>query len=517
MKISLIRSLRKKYQRQSGLSLVELLIAMALLGFMSLLFFQFLIQGSSTTSSMSMRFSEAAEIQMLISDIQNDMHQGAYISNNSYNKRLEYTTYDASGTATKKIYRITTINSLNYLQLSLDNGSTWVSPYRVSGYDEYILKGTPKFLYSWSINNCTDFADGNSDGVWVGTPTDSAGVYLSCTNGTSSPALSDATQATKVILHGFQFSTGKGSPEATRTLATDVFLSVKTPLVTSYSSMTSPAVKDAPLVQSFMTNNTNTTFHSSFVVTAATWDAARDRLILGGHNSASSNPTIYTTDRRGIIINSGFTSPTANIDAIAVTSTVDTILALDATAKVLYQFNLSGSSALSATSTLNLASPSNLINTPTGIAFDASTPNDFYIVGVDPATSTYKIFERNISTGALVGSTWALPAAFDATHPPGGMAIEPVNGDFIVARNYVSGSAPNKTIDIYIISRAAGTSTYFTVNISDLGSTAAAGTTAYNWGLGYDPGNNRLFLTDKSATSKMVYEVIPNQLISPRS
>ena len=515
MKLFFIRPLNIKYQRRSGLSLVELLIAMALLGTMSILFFKFLIQGSSTSASMSQRFSEAAEIQMVLSDIQNDLHQGASISRNSYNSRLEYTTYNNStGLASKKIYRITTINGLNYLQLSLDNGITWISPYRVSPYTTYILKGSPKFLYSWSINNCTNFADSNADGIWV-SGTDAAGVYLSCTNGTSSPALTYPSQATKVIFQGFQFSTGKGSPEATRTLATNIFLTVKTPYVRSTSSMTSPAVKDPPLVQSFITNNTNTTFNANFVVTAATWDAARDRLILGGHNSSSSNPTLYLTDRRGIIINTGFTTPTANIDDIAVTSTVDSILALDATAKYLYQFNISTSSSLSAASTLNMASPSNLINSPTGITYDPATPNDFYIVGADPADSKYKIFERNISTGALVGSAWALPAAFDSSHPSGGMAIEPVNGDFIVVRDYVNGTAPNNTIDIYIISRAAGTSTSFSVNVTDLGSSATG--TAGSWGLGYDPATNRIFLTDSSGTSDKVYEVIPSQLISPRS
>jgi hypothetical protein len=289
---------------------------------------------------------------------------------------------------------------------------------------------------------------------------------------------------------------------------------VKTPFTRSSSTMTSPAIKDATLLHSFTTNTANSLFGTAFGVRSAAWDAARERLIIVGHHSSGSN-TIYLADRRGILMSTGLTTATTTIqaDSIAATATVDSILVLDATAKYVYQFTVSGSSALSTVASLNLASPSNLVNTPTAIAFDPATPSDFYIVGTDPADSGLKISERNLSTGALVGTTWSLPAAFDATHPPGGMAIEPVNGNFIVVRNYVNSTAPNQTIDIYIISRAAGTSTSFSVNVSDF-NTSATGTTG-NWGLGYDPITNRIFLSDTA--SNKVYEVIPNQLISPQS
>jgi hypothetical protein len=174
----------------------------------------------------------------------------------------------------------------------------------------------------------------------------------------------------------------------------------------------------------------------------------------------------------------------------------------------IYGFDVSGNAPLSTASTLSLTG---LVNSPKGIAYDASTPNDFYVVGTNTSSSALEITERNASTGALVGSAWALPAAFSGTYPPGGLAIDPVTGNFLVVRNYVNGSSPNKTIDIYFIARATGSSSSFSVNIDDLGSTAT-GTTG-KWGLGYDPINNRLFLSD-SASDK-VYEVIPSQLISP--
>jgi len=466
-----------------------------------------------------MRLGEASEIQMLIADIQADLRQGASISDNSYNQRLEYTTYDSTGAATKKIYRITTISGYKYLQLSTDGGATWASPYRVSDYDTYILKNTPKFLYAWAVNNCTDFADSSGNGVWA-SGVDTAGAYLACTNGTSSPALSLPSQATKVDLQSFLFSTNKGSPEATRSLPTDLFISVDAPLVRSNSSVTSPAVEDAPLVHAFVTNTANSLFGTSFDVRGVSWDPSREKLIVVGDSSigtgsSPTNKTLFVADRKGVVQNKGLGgSSTSNLDSVAVRTSGTDVLALDATAKVLYGITLTDPTTWSASSVLNLASPTNLINTPTGIAFDASTPTDFYIVGADTSTGAIKIYERNISTGALVGSAWALPAAFDASHPAGGLAIEPVNGDFIVVRNYVNGSSPNKTIDIYIISRAAGTSTSFSVNIDDLGSSSTTGVNG-KWGITYDAANNRIFLTDVSVDK--IYEVIPSQLISPRS
>jgi hypothetical protein len=352
-----------------------------------------------------------------------------------------------------------------------------------------------------------------ANGVWL-QGTDPTGSYLSCLNGTSSPALSQPSQATKIDLHNFQFTTGQGQPENIRNLPTDLYLSVQVPLIRSSVSPAAPAVKDSALVQSFTTNTANSLFGTAFGVRSAVWDPSRDRLIIVGRHSSGSN-TIYVSDRKGILFNTGLTTSTGTIsaDSVAVAGDGVSILVLDSTAKYLYGFTLTTTGPLGTSSSLNLASPTNLINTPTGIAYDAGTPNDFYIVGTDPTSSALTIYERNISTGTLVGSPWTLPAAFDATHPPSGLAIEPLSGNFLVVRNYVNGSDPNKTIDIYIINRTNNSSTSFSVNVSDLGS-SATGILGY-WGISYDPISNHLFLTDNS-TAK-VYEVIPNQLISPQS
>lgn len=497
-----------------GTTLVELLISLSLMSLILLTFSNFVVRSNATATSINMRFLEGSEVQMLLSDLQKDFQQGASISSNSHNKRLEYTTYSATGVATKKIYRITTISGKQYLQLSLDGGSTWGSPYRIASYDKYILLGTPKFLYSWAMNNCTDFNDSSGNGVWL-SGSDTAGAYLSCTEGTSSPALTSPSQATKVDLQGFQFSTGRGSPEAIRTLPTDMFLGVNTPLVRSNATAVAPAVKESPLLRSFTTNTANSLFGTAFDVRSAAWDPGKQRLIIAGTHSSGNN-TLYLSDRLGVLIRAGLTTSAGTIQAYstAVKSDGNSVLVLGSTDSGstynVYSFDVSGSAPLSTASTLSLTG---LVNSPTGIAYDASTPTNFYVVGANTTTSALQITERNLSTGALVGTAWNLPAAFDSTHPPGGLAIDPVTGNFIVVRNYVNGSSPNKTIDIYIITRATGSSSYFSVNIDDLGSTAT-GTTG-NWGLGFDAVTNHIFLSD-SATDK-IYEVIPNQLISPQS
>jgi type II secretory pathway component PulJ len=496
----------KRHLPESGISLAEILIAMALMGMVLLMISNFLFRGGTANSSLEKHFEGAVEIQSAISAIQNDLHQGAYISNNSYDKRLEYTTYDSAGNAVKKIYRI---NSSSNLELSLDGGTSWISPYAISNATKYQISG--KFLYAWPNNNCTDFVDTNSNGVWL-SGEDATYASGACAND-SGPALSSPSQATKVDLKNFVFTGTSGNPLLNYALTPDLFINVGTGFVRSATAPASPAVKDPLLVQSFDTATANSLYGTGFDVRGLTWDASRDRLVLVGQHSSGSN-IIYLADRDGVIIgpNIGLTTSTTTLqlDGVAFDADNTSVFVLSQSGKKIYKYNTAGSTPLVPILTFDLASPSNLINTPKSIAYDPSTPNDIYIVGADISTGAYKIYEYNYTTRALVGSALALPAAFDATHPPSGLAIEPDTGDFLLVRNYVNGAAPNQTLDIYRLTRAGGSSS-FSVNVSDLSTSAT--TTTGNWGLAFDAATNRLFLSD-SATDK-VYEIVPSVMISP--
>jgi hypothetical protein len=493
---------RQKQISKSGLSLVELLIAMALMGFVSLSISNFLIRGNVSSNSLSMRFKEANEIHTVISDLQQDLRKGAYISNNSHNNRLEYTTYDSSGNASKKIYRIVTTSGKKYLELSTDGGSTWISPYRISASTKYQLTGTPRFLYAGSINNCTDFPDTNGNGVW-GTG-DNAGTYTAadCPTG-AAPALNKPSEATKVLLKNFAFSTGTGSPEAIRSLPSSIYIAVPNGLVRSATAPASPAVVDSPLVQSF---SVTTNLNASLLPYAVEYDPARDRLLIGGNGVTR----IFLTDRRGIQMGSSLalSDSTIIIRSIAMENDGKTILLLDQQTKKVYRYDITGSTPLTPITTLNLASPTNLINTPRSIAFDPYTPNDYYIIGENPSTAQVYIYQRNKTTNALVAS-WAMPSGlfFD------GLTIEPISGDFLTILDNITGSSPNKVLTIYRINRSTSAASTITFNADNLGSTAS-GTTAV-MGLSYDTATNRFFMTNNP--DNKVFEFVPDKLISPRT
>jgi hypothetical protein len=533
--------------RAFGFSLVEILLTMALLGIVSLSITNMLIKGSAYSATTGARYQEAMEVQAVILDIMQDLEKGVYISPNSHKQRLEYTTYNTAGSAVKKIYGIcyhpadapssyTTCrenagsNTTPFLKLSLDGGSTWGSPYRLAAFNKYRFSGTPLFLYAHDANNCTSFTDTDTNGVWR-SGTDAAGVAADCGSfDTSNPILSSPTQTTKVVLSGWQFTTGKGVPEATRNLPGNIFMAAPQGLVTSYSSAVSPGVKDSPLVKSFDTKTANSLFGASFLVTTVLWDPVRQRLLVAGTDMTSFRGKLFQVDRTGVLIGSPLDlSSSAIFQPVGIGLLEDgvTVMILDYTAEAINWYNLNSSSSVRPFKTLALSNPStgspalsgtsDLVNLPRGMLYDPRYPDEVFIHGMDPVDSAFKIFEISTTTGSyatnvLAGGKVTLPAAIDASHLPFGLSQEPITGDFLITRDYVNGSSPNKTIDIYRIT-SSGSNSYFSVNIDDLGSTAT-GMLGY-FPLSYDPESNHVFLVD-GATGK-IYEIYPDRILTSRS
>jgi prepilin-type N-terminal cleavage/methylation domain-containing protein len=510
---SMLCALKKK-----GFSLVELLVALALMGFVSLSITNFLVKSNVTSSSLSARFKEANEIHAWVAEVREDLQKGAFISTNSHKERLEYTTYDNNGSALKKIYQIYTDGTTGkkHMRLSLDGGTTWQSPYKISGTTKYSLSGSPRFIYLDHNNLCTIHTDNNGNGVLGGG--DSYG-YSICASSSWSYGwgVRAPTMAVRLILDNFVFTTGTGSPEAIRALPAQIFIKINPGLVRSYAAGVSPAVEDPIKDYEILTNSASVTTNSFFTTTfdprCAKWDPSRDRLITVGNYTAGGSTKIYVTDRMGILINKPISvSPTTlQLTSVDLEGDGNKVIALDSSLRRVYKFNLTGSQPLTASSTLDLASPSVLVNQPAAIAYDASTPNDVYVLGIDPSNSAvWKIWEINFSTRAIVTS-WTLPGAFNGTtNPAGGLTIEPITGDFLVTRNFVSSSA----IDLYRIKRSDGT-TYsgypMSISLTKLGSSATS--TFGNWGISYNAMENRIFLADSVADK--IYEVVPDRLISP--
>ncbi len=539
-------------QSQAGITLVEMLIAMALMGFVMLSISNFMIKSSANSASLSMRFKEAQEIQSVVQDIQADLHRGAYISPNSFRSRLEYTTYDPTaanyGVAVKKVYGIcyysavqttgtdTTCpvasggNTIPYLKYSSDAGVTWGSPYRISGFHKYRLTttNTPKFLYAHPMSDCWDFTDNNGNGVFASGET---ATYVDCsTPGTSvgggdsniDPASRTPDTASKVILNNFAFTTGNGSPEATRTLPPYMFIAVAPGLVrASDVAAVAPGVKDTNLVQSFSYDNaSNPTFPVSYKPRAISWDTAHDVLVMGTAYGSTSGK-IYRVDRDGVIVNTPI--PLANFNTALQTLMIEpdgqTVNAIyyNGAVDTYQRYNLAGAQPLMPISAVAMSNAESYL---WSMAYNASTPDYFYMAVNIVATNVKQISKFRKSDGGrettVAPHTWALPAAFSSPTYFGGMIIDPVTGNFYIALNNIRTASGIKYVDIYKVpySGVIPSTPDFSINISDI--SFAAGTTGSSggWQMAYDPANNRLFMNDSVA--KRIYEVVPPKLITPR-
>lgn len=524
-----------------GFSLVEILIAMALMGFVMLSISNFVVKSNVNSSSLSMRFKEANEIHAVIQDIQADLHRGAYISPNSFDKRLEYTTYDpVSGNAAKKVYGIcyystaqttgtdttcaasSVTKTIPYLKLSTDGGSTWGSPYRISGFNQYRMTGTPLFLYTPAYNGCLDFVDTNQNGVWSsgeGVSSVACGTSANSYWGFSSLDMKPE-KSSKVILANFAFTTGKGNPEALRSLPPYIFIAVAPGLVRSTMAAVSPGVKDPMLVQYFSTDpTTNFQFPTGFIIRGLAWDRQHEVLVL----SPETGGKLYRTERDGVVVNSPFTisDPNSSVSPWFMTMEGDgqTVMAINNDGSDdyrFYRFTLSGGTTITP-----ITGPILVGNGAyrRAAAFSPKNPNYFYVPSA--ATSPYRIEQRDktSATVAVTGATvnvdyWELPAAYSNPSYLSGMFIEPVNENFYVLLNNVYTSGGRNYVDVYKIVKSTGTATLdFSIDLTELGSSATGVNGRFQ--IAYDPDLNRIFMSDR--TSNRVYEIVPPKLLSPRT
>lgn len=519
-----------------GITLVEILIAMALMGFVSLSISNFVIKSNVQSASLSMRFKEASEVHAVIQDIQADLHRGALISPNSFNRRLEYTTYEpATGTALKKVYAIcyysavpasteatcplpSGANTLPYLKLSLNGGANWGSPYRISGFNKYRMTGTPRFLYSNVFNGCYDFPDDNANGVRDAG--DATVTQTACGTSPNSswlvaPSARRPEKSQKVILANFAFTTGTGNPEALRSLPSFIFIAVAPGLVANHAmAAVAPGVKDQILMQSFSTDPAvNLQFPTGFAVGGLAWDPGAERLFVGSKKGGR----IYQTERHGVQINDPIVLSDFTINAghPAIEADGKSLLVMAYNASVgdqFYRYSLSNESPLSP-----LFAKVPMDGTEGyrfAMAYDNNTPQFFYVVC--SSGGNLRIQRYNKFTGMRTGTAlnidyWALPAAYNSGIQLGGLFVEPVTGNFYTIRNEVYTSGGRRYVDIYKITRAGAATLDFSIDLTDFNATT--GNSGF-WGMAYDPVLNRIFLSDDNA--RRVYEIIPPKIITPR-
>ncbi len=491
----MIQSRPQQNNALTGLTLVEMLLAMTLMFFLTISVSNFVIKGQVMMLSLAQRTKTATEVYSWIEDIRVDFQRGAYISDNSHSQKLEYTTYDPSTSlAVKKIYDIYTSSGKQYLRLSLDGGTTWESPYRISSQTQYQLTGTPQFLYAAGSNECTLFTDTNGNDYWQ-SGVDAAGTYSTCPNGMNYP-LQKPSLATKIDIKNFVFTTGKGNPEAIRTLPADIFVKANPGLVRSQTTPVA-GVKDSSLVQKFTVNTVNSLISTTDLRDIA-WDPIHERLALVSANGATYR--VYLTERNGVIIGNeqgvlfndcgltGFSGASFEADG-------KTLLLANTGGNLYRSSNIDGQPPIECRLII-----SGILNNSAG--FDPGLPDSVFA-----ANNTSGIQEYNKYTGAALRS-WDSPTGATLINE---LDVEPLSGDILmIDGNVLNCYSSNKCITLYRLKQDGTGSSNILINISDLGLTTIDGI-----GLAYDSALNRIFLSAK--TSASVYEIVPDRLLTARN
>jgi Tfp pilus assembly protein PilV len=486
-----------KQLRAAGLSLVEILLTMALMGTLLLSVSNLLIKVQANRTSYSKLAAADIELNTLLEKMKGQLQNASWIDSTSYNQKIVFTTLDSSGNAQRVGYRITTSGSMTVLEYSSD-GTTWgTSPYAILSSTNYNID-SGEFLYCGYSSNCTRFQDTNANGSWASGETR--------TQVTGTALLTNASYSQKVILSGFIFNRQQGNPQVKRTWP-DIYISLPDRHVATQTQ----------LVKQFSTTpGSSNSFSTGSVIKGLAYDANKRRLLAVGSDTGTDN-YIYQLSRDGIPVMPLVDVGNLEFDDVCLdASGTYAWSALWGGTTTLYRYDLTTPAAAANTITFTATSATyfNTGGSATALACDPVTSNKVYVIG-RTSGGVQSIMPVTLDTSgntATAGTRVTLPGAM-TNGTTEALVIDPMTGDYYALQQALSGSDPSKTITVYHIDASSPTtSDPFTLNISNLYTTSP--TSAVGWGMAYDPTNNHVFIADSDL--KRVYEFAPPRLWSPK-
>ncbi|HEY9685350.1 MAG TPA: prepilin-type N-terminal cleavage/methylation domain-containing protein [Coleofasciculaceae cyanobacterium] len=523
------RNLAKK----DGLTLVEMLIALAILGVVVLSVTMTLVKFNTMGKSLSHRNRAVVEIQSVFDNMLAAVSTASRVDPKSVSSKLVLVSTNSSGYGYLQAWRIqssvapcvgsTCLQVSTDLDDAAETNASWSSPYNIAAVTDYKIT-SGEFLYcGYGLNNCYRFPDGNANRVWDGAGTDGSPVWVSLNAQAQGTALTSPDQARRVVLYNFTFSRSFGNPAVTRTMP-NIVAKLGPRLVDP--SPDGGAAWGSPLISTTSIGGTNTSFASDYNGISARLDPVRQRLMVVGQ-APTGNQKVYILDRTGANIkdvSNGITSP-VDVPTLngrwlwdGVWENATTVLVADGSSDTnnikVYEVRLTDGSVLG-TWTIDTAfiPDGNLLS----LAYDPKTPTVFYMLAWN-ASQVPKLYKLTKPSGnATISSavtTYNLPAALVAWSS-NDVLVDSLSGKFYILDNDITTSGSDKTCNLYRIDLASSTAIDATIkiNVAKLtGSTQTGG----DWNFTYDPDTNHVFFTEKSTVNK-IWEFIPSQLLSPQS
>jgi type II secretory pathway pseudopilin PulG len=360
--------------------------------------------------------------------------------------------------------------SSGVLEFSADGGTTWRSPYPVSAANAYSVTGN--FSYCTEANVCS---------------------------------ASPSSSSRKIRLNGWVFthnSTGQrfDVPE-------------------TYLNMPTRAVANTTTTISSFSTNSGTFPSSGFTVADLTYHPATKQLVVvGGTNQ------IYRVNPEGILIGTVLTVPSTEASAPTISSIdlePDGAFAwiIDTANSRIKRINMTDGTV----STPNYTFTSQGFINMRGIAYeegDTSSPiRPIRFVSSTSAvpTATYITMSRADGTGV---ANWSTANISTSAYVPlvgtaGGVALDTISSDgemFIIGQTVTSGNVTVYRYNPAHTGYSTGSNYSFTLNLGQMGSSDTS--TNRNFGLAFDPTNNRLFVADPSDSQKRVFQVLPPRTLT---